>query len=126
MNLVDSSAWLEYLADGPGAGLFEIAITKTQDLLVPVICLYEVFKLVLQQRDEHTALRAIALMQQGRVVDLDADIALRAAKNSIEYKLPMADAIILATARAYEAVIWTQDSDFKDIQNVKFFAKDKK
>ena len=126
MNLVDSSAWLEYLADGPGAGLFEMAITKTQDLLVPVICLYEVFKRVLQQRDEHTALRAIALMQQGRVVDLDADIALRAAKNSIEYKLPMADAIILATARAYEAVIWTQDSDFKDIQNVKFFAKDKK
>lgn len=123
MNLVDSSAWLEYLADGPGAGLFETAITKTQDLLVPVICLYEVFKRVLQQRDEHTALRAIALMQQGRVVDLDADIALRAAKNSIEYKLPMADAIILATARAYEAVIWTQDADFRNIEGVKYFPR---
>ena len=126
MNLVDSSAWLEYLADGPGAGLFEPAITKTQDLLVPVICLYEVFKRVLQQRDEHSALRAVALMQQGRVIDLDADIALRAAKHSIEYRLPMADAIILATARAYDAVIWTQDADFKDLRNVKFFAKEEK
>ena len=123
MNLVDSSAWLEYLADGPGAGSFEAAITKTNDLLVPVICLYEVFKRVLQQRDEHTALRAIALMQQGRVVDLDADIVLRAAKNSIEYKLPMADAIILATARAYEAVIWTQDADFRNIEGVKYFPR---
>ncbi|OGT32644.1 MAG: twitching motility protein PilT [Gammaproteobacteria bacterium RBG_16_51_14] len=124
MNLVDSSAWLEYLADGPGAGVFEPVITKTQDLLVPVIYLYEVFKRVLQQRDEHTALRAVALMQQGRVVELDADIALRAVKHSIEYKLPMADAIILATAHACEAIIWTQDADFQNINGVKYYSKD--
>ena len=123
MNLVDSSAWLEYLADGPGAQFFEPVITRTQDLLVPVICLYEVFKRILQQRDEHSALRVVALMQQGRVVDLDSNIALRAAKQSIEYKLPMADAIILATAQAFEAVIWTQDADFKNIEGVKYFSK---
>jgi len=123
MNLVDSSAWLEYLADGPGAQFFEPVIIRTKDLLVPVICLYEVFKRILQQRNEQSALRAIALMQQGRVVDLDSDIALRAAKQSIEYKLPMADAIILATAQAFEAVIWTQDADFKNIEGVKYFSK---
>lgn len=123
MNLVDSSVWLEYLADGHGAGVFEPVITKTQDLLVPVICLYEVFKRVLQQRDEHSALRAVALMQQGRVVDLDSDIALRAARHSIEYTLPMADAIILATARVYEAVIWTQDADLQNIKGVKYYSK---
>lgn len=123
MNPVDSSVWLEYLADGPLAGSFEQVISRTQDLLVPAICLYEVFKRVLQQRDEHTALRAIALMQQGKVVALDSDIALRAARHSIDYKLPMADAIILATARAFNAVIWTQDVDFKEIEGVKYFPK---
>lgn len=123
MNLVDSSAWLEYLADGPDAQTFESVITRTQDLLVPVICIYEVFKRVMQQRDEQTALRAIALMQQGNIVELDSDIALRAAKRSIEYKLPMADAIILATAQVHDAVIWTQDADFKNIKGVKYYPK---
>jgi len=123
VNLVDSSAWLEYLADGPAAQSFEPVITRTQDLLVPAICIYEVFKRVLQQRDEQTALRAIALMQQGNVVELDSAIALQAAKRSIEYKLPMADAIILATAQVYEAVIWTQDADFKDIEGVRYYPK---
>ena len=123
MNLIDSSAWLEYLADGPRAGVFEAAITRTQDLLVPVICIYEVFKRVLQQRDEESALRSVALMQQGTVVELDTNIALRAAKRSIEYKLPMADAIILATAQVYNATIWTQDADFKDIKGIKYFSK---
>ncbi|MEX0828115.1 MAG: type II toxin-antitoxin system VapC family toxin [Haliea sp.] len=123
MNLVDSSAWLEYFADGPGANAFEAAITKTADLLVPAICLYEVFKRILQQRDEHMALRAVAMMQQGRVVEFDADIALRAAKLSIEHKLPMADAIILATASAYDAVVWTQDADFRKIEGVQYIPK---
>jgi len=91
VNLVDSSAWLEYLADGPAAQLFEGTITRTQDLLVPVICVYEVFKRVLQQRGEESALRVVALMQQGKIVDLDSSIALSAAKRSIEYGLPMAD-----------------------------------
>ena len=123
MNLIDSSAWLEYLADGPRAETFEEAISRTQDLLVPVICIYEVFKRVIQQRNEESALRAIALMQQGTVIELDTNIALKAAKRSIEYKLPMADAIILATAQVYKATIWTQDADFKDIKGVKYFSK---
>ncbi len=124
MNLVDSSAWLEYLADGPAAQLFEGAITRTQDLLVPVICVYEVFKRVLQQRGEESALRVVALMQQGKIVDLDSSIALSAAKRSIEYGLPMADAIILATAQVHGAVIWTQDADFRNIKGVKYFPKE--
>ena len=123
MNLVDSSAWLEYLADGPAAEVFEPVITRTQDLLVPVICIYEVFKRVLQQRDEESALRVVALMQQGRVAELDSTIALSAAKRSIEYKLPMADAMILATAQAYNAVIWTQDADFRNIEGVRYHPK---
>jgi len=124
VNLVDSSAWLEYLADGPAAQLFEGAITRTQDLLVPVICVYEVFKRVLQQRGEESALRVVALMQQGKIVDLDSSIALSAAKRSIEYGLPMADAIILATAQVHGAVIWTQDADFRNIKGVKYFPKE--
>jgi predicted nucleic acid-binding protein len=123
MNLVDSSAWLEYLADGPAAGVFEPVITRTQDLLVPVICIYEVFKRVLQQRDEESALRVVALMQQGRVAELDSTIALSAAKRSIEHKLPMAAAMILATAQAYHAVIWTQDADFRNIEGVRYHPK---
>lgn len=123
MNVVDSSAWLEYLADGPRADDFERAITQTEELLVPTICLYEVFKRVLQQRDQHSALRAVALMQQGRLVELDADIALRAAQQSITHKLPMADAVILATARVFEAVLWTQDADFRNIEGVQYFPK---
>ena len=123
MNLVDSSAWLEYLADGPAAEVFEPVITRTQDLLVPVICIYEVFKRVLQQRDEESALRVVALMQQGRVAGLDSTIALSAAKRSIEHKLPMAAAMILATAQAYHAVIWTQDADFRNIEGVRYHPK---
>lgn len=123
MNLVDSSAWLEYFADGPGADKFEKAITQTLDLLVPVICIYEVFKRVIQQRDEESGLRAVALMQQGTVAELNSNIALLAAKLSVKHKLPMADAIILATARDYDAVIWTQDADFKGMKGVKYYPK---
>ena len=123
MNVVDSSGWLEYFADGPNAAFFSRPLQKTEDLIVPAITIYEVFKTVLRQRNESDALQAVALMLQGSVVDLTARISILSAKTSIEYGIPMADSIILTTARLYEAVIWTQDSDFKGIEGVQYVPK---
>jgi predicted nucleic acid-binding protein len=123
MNVIDSSAWLEYFANGPNASFFARAIEQTDGLVVPSLTLYEVFKKVLQQTDEGHALQAIAVMQQGTVIDLDARLALDAAHISIAQKLPMADSIILATAQSCEATLWTQDEDFKNIPGVQFRRK---
>jgi toxin FitB len=123
MNIIDSSGWLEYFSDGPNASFFSRPLQKTGDLVVPTITIYEVFKAVLRQRNESDALQTAALMQQGSVVDLTTSISILAAKISIEQRLPMADSIILATAHAYGATIWTQDSDFKDIDGVQYIAK---
>ena len=123
MNIVDSSGWLEYFANDKNAEIFEPIITTLDKLLVPTITLFEVFKKVLQQRDETQALKAIAIMQQGSLIELTNSIAINAAKISIEYKLPMADSIILTTARQYDATLWTQDKDFENIEGVKFVKK---
>jgi predicted nucleic acid-binding protein len=123
MNVVDSSGWLEYFADGPNADFFAPAIEAVTDLVVPTLSLYEVFKRVLQQRGEGDALQAVAIMIQGQVIDLDMDLALSAAKVSTELKLPMADSVMLATARAHDATLWTQDMDFEDIAGVQYIAK---
>lgn len=120
MNVVDSSAWLEYFADGPNTSFFATTIEETEKLIVPSLTIFEVFKRVLQQRDENDAIQAIAVMQQGDVVDLDASLALSAARLSVETKLPMADSVILATAREYDATLWTQDSDFEGLEKVKY------
>jgi predicted nucleic acid-binding protein len=120
MNVVDSSAWLEYLADGPNASFFAGAVERTAELVVPSLTIYEVFERVLQQRDESAALRAVALMQQGSVVDLDAGLALSAARLSLETRLPMADSVVLATARLHEATLWTQDADFEGLAGVRY------
>lgn len=123
MNLVDSCGWLEYFADGKNAEFFAPAVEDTENILVPTICLLEVFKRILQQRNEDAALQAIALMQQGHVIDLDRLIALKAAQIGFELNLPLADSVILATAQAHNATIWTQDSDFKNIEGVKYKQK---
>jgi predicted nucleic acid-binding protein len=123
MNVVDSSGWLEYLADGANADFFAPAIENTARLVVPTISLLEVFERVLQQRSENEALQAVALMQQGEVVALDAGLALSAARLGHELKLPLADSVILATAREYEAAVWTQDSDFEGLEDVKYIAR---
>jgi len=123
MNVVDSSCWLEYFADSPIAARFAKPIEDAAGLLVPSITLAEVFKRVLQQRGEDAALKAVAHMQQGEVIDLDSAIALHAAKLGAELKLPLADSIILATARAHKAVLWTQDEHFKGLDGVKYFSK---
>lgn len=123
MNIVDSSGWLEYFADGSNADLFAAPLGNSAELLVPSITLYEVFKVVCRQRGEDAALQAVAMMQQGKIIELSSSIALLAAKLSLDVKTPMADSIILATARMYEAVLWTQDNDFAGLSGVKYFPK---
>jgi predicted nucleic acid-binding protein len=120
MNVVDSSGWLEFFADGPNATFFAPAIQKLQELIVPTVSLYEVFKRVLQQRDESQALQAVALMEQGAIVELNATLALAAAKLSADLKLPMADSMMLATARAFGATLWSQDADFEGMEGVRY------
>lgn len=123
MNVVDSSGWLEYFAGGPNADFFAPAVEATSKLLVPSISLYEVFKRVAQQRGEDLALQAIALMQQGEIIVLDSALSLSSAKLSIAHRLPMADSVILATAIAHDATLWTQDADFEGIGGVRYIAR---
>lgn len=118
-NVVDSSGWLEYLADSERAPLFSQAIEDTANLVVPVISLYEVFKKVLRERGEGVALQVASMMQSGRVVTLDSSLALDAARHA----LPLADSVIYATALHHRATLWTQDEHFKDLPNVRYFAK---
>lgn len=123
MNVVDSSGWLEYFAGGPNADNFFIPIKDASSLIVPVITIYEVFKVILRESAENEAFKAIVAMQSGRVVELTAEIAMNASKFSLKYNLPMADSMILSTARMFDSTIWTQDSDFEKIPGVKFFPK---
>lgn len=123
MNVVDSSGWLEYFAGGPNANFFAKPIEATAELVVPTLSLYEVFKKIAQQRGEGDALQAVAVMQQGKVVELSSTLALSAAKVSLQLSIPMADSVILATARAADAVLWTQDADFATVPGVRYVAK---
>ena len=123
MNVVDSSAWLEYFADGPDAGHFAGSIETAGKLIVPAITILEVFKRVCQQRDESIALQCVAVMQQGNVVPLTAALAMSAARLGILHRLPLADSIIYATALAAGAVVWTQDADFENLPAVRYFPK---
>jgi predicted nucleic acid-binding protein len=125
VNVVDSSAWLEYFAGGPNAARFAAAIEATADLLVPSIVLLEVIRRVLQQRDEDAALQTAALLHQGQVVALDSGLALSAAKFGVEHTLPLADSIIYATARQFDAVLWTMDADFDGLPGVRYVARRK-
>lgn len=123
MNVVDSSGWLEYFADGENADFFTPAIENTDELIVPAISLFEVFKRMRQQRGEQFAMEAAVAMKQGLVIPLDDTLALTAAKLSGDLKLPMADSIILATARTFNATLWTQDADFENVEGVKYVKK---
>lgn len=123
MNVIDSSAWLEYFAAGPNAEYFATAIEATDELVVPSITLYEVFKRVAVQRGDSEALAAVAQMQQGSVVELGGSLALDSARTSLDLKLPMADSVILTTARAFGATLWTQDADFEAIDGAMYVKK---
>ena len=123
MNVVDSSGWLEYFSGGPNSDEFEIPLADTSSLIVPVITVYEVFKVILREVGENEALQAVASMEKGSIINLTTSIAMNASRISLKYSLPMADSIILSTAQSYECVVWTQDSDFENLPNVKFFPK---
>tara|TARA_R110002167_G_scaffold109659_1_gene279598 strand:+ start:944 stop:1324 length:381 start_codon:yes stop_codon:yes gene_type:complete len=123
MNVVDSSAWLSYFASDGNAAVFADPIEELAELLVPSITITEVFKNVLRQRGEASALIVTAHMKQGKVIPLDAELAMNAAKFGALYKLPLADSIIFATAQKYSAVLWTQDSDFEGLTNVRYITK---
>lgn len=125
MNVVDSSGWLEFFSAGTNGAFFRPIILDTSSLVVPSITLFEVFKRLVLQSNEKEALRAINAMQGGKVVELDGALALHAAELSIKHKLPMADSIILATARSFDATLWTQDEDFAGIAGVQYVAKSK-
>ena len=109
--------------DGKNAEHFAPAISDTERLLVSTINIYEVYKKVISKRDEDSALQAVAMMQQAKVIEITSSIAVQAAKASYVFKLPMADCLIYITARDHNATIWTQDADFKDLEGVEYFKK---
>ena len=121
MNLVDSSGWLEYFTDGKNAGKFAAAIEDTERLIVSTLNIYEVYKKVITERDEDAALEAVAMMQQARVIEVTSSIAIQAAKFSYIFKIPLADSIIYITTIENNAVVWTQDADFKGMEGVEYF-----
>lgn len=123
MNVIDSSGWLEYFTDGENATFFAPVIEDASQILVPTISLFEVFKRILMDKNRDNALEAIALMKAGRMVDLDDALALLAAELSYELRLPLADSIILATAREHNATLWTQDEHFKGLDGVEYIGK---
>lgn len=120
MNLVDSCGWLEYFADGAAAAWFAAPLNDRRRLVVPSICISEVFRKVLHERGEDAALQAAAAMMRGLVVDLDATLSIEAARLGVVLKLPLADSIVLATARQYKATVWTQDAHFKGLPGVRY------
>lgn len=125
MNVVDSSGWIEYFTAGPNSDFFAAAVEDIGALVVPTLTLFEVFKWTARECGQTQALEAVAHMQLGAVVDLDARLALQAARQSVQSKLPMADSIVYATARAHGATLWTQDEDFAGFAGVKYVAKKK-
>ena len=121
MNLLDSSGWLEFFADGPVAGRFEPLLKEPAELLVPTIVIYEVFKVIVRERGESEGLLAAAAMRQGVIVEITEEVALLAARTSLEHRLPMADSIILTIARMHGATLWTMDEHFAELPQVRYF-----
>ena len=123
MNVVDSAGWLEYLSDGANADFFAPPIEDEENLVTPTICIYEVFRRVLGELGEERALDAVGTLSRGNLVELSQQEAIEAARLSVQYKLAMADSIILATARTFQATLWTQDAHFKGIEGVQFIER---
>ena len=120
MNVVDTSGWLEYFEGGRNAKEFSAPLRKWEELVVPTICIYEISKVILRESDENHLLQALAAIQKGKIVTLTPSLSTAAAKISLQYKLPMADSIIYATAKHFDAAVWTQDVDFKGLPNVNY------
>ena len=123
MNIIDSSLWIEFFA-GIELDISIInAIKKTNELCVPVICLYEVRKKFVNDNDIEKADLAVEIMSIGKVINMNSEIAILASNISKQYRLPLADSIIYATAKIYEAEIYTQDKHFENLEQVHYFAK---
>jgi toxin FitB len=123
MNVIDSSGWIEYFTDNINADFFAPVIEDVENLLIPSICIYEVFKRLVIDLGEESALQAVAVMSQGQIIELSRKTAIDAAKISLDRKLAMADSLILATTFEYNATLWTQDAHFKDIESVNYTEK---
>ena len=123
MNIVDSSGWLEYFSGGPNSANFSLPLKDASSLIVPVITIYEVFKVVLREAGEDEALQSVAAMLKGKIIELTLNLSMSAAKISMQYNLPMADSIIFATAKKHQCDIWTQDAHFENLPRVKYFPK---
>ncbi|MFQ5667677.1 MAG: type II toxin-antitoxin system VapC family toxin [Candidatus Binatia bacterium] len=112
MILVDSSGWIEYLADRPKADEFASYLESREPLLVSAIEIYEIYKVIRRDLSEERALEAISALRRASIVPVDETLALEAADLSLERGLAMADALIYATARRYNATVVTADTDF--------------
>ncbi len=123
MNIIDSSGWLEHFSDGPNADIFSEPISDTSNLIVPVITVYEVFKVALRETDEQTALHVSAAMHKGKIIDVNSTLSMEAARLSLNHSLPMADSLIYATAITFQCTLWTQDIDFKNLPGVRYIPK---
>ncbi len=123
MNVVDSSGWIEFFVGGPSAGFFETPLTAVDKLLVPSVTVLEVYRYVLRKEGREKALSVAATMQQGRVVNLDAGLAIEAAELGASYGLPLADSVVYASALTHEATLWTQDADFDGLDHVEYRPK---
>jgi toxin FitB len=122
-SVVDSSGWIELFTDGPQAERFLAVLQAEEALVIPAITILEVFKWILREHSEAQAIQAVAVMQRGLVVDLDTQLAIAAAQLSHALRLPMADSIILATARCNQARLYTMDADFQGLADVELISK---
>jgi len=118
MVVVDSSGWIEFFADGPKAAAYAKYLKHPENLLTPVVVVYEVYKKIKRERGEEAAKLCVAQIEKTRVVPLDLTLALQAADLSLQFSLPMADAFVLATARSNAAALVTSDRDFRGIPGV--------
>jgi len=123
MVIVDSCGWLEWFTEGTLADEYRKYLADPENLLMPAIILYEVYKILKREIGEEKALLAVGYMKNSSVIPLDETLALAAADIAVQENLSMADAIIIATARANSCKIVTSDSDLKDHANVQYIAK---
>jgi len=123
--LIDSYGWIEYFGEGPLADSYAAFIEKTDEkgTVTPTIVIYEVYRKIKSVGGEEKALEAYAQMSRTKVIDLTSSLCLDAADISMNLNLGMADSIIVATAKAYNAQIVTSDEHLKKIDGVKFIIK---
>jgi len=123
MNVVDSSGWIEFFLAGVNGPVFKPVIEHRDELLVPVIALYEVHKILSRKLPAKTVLAALNVMRLGRVLELTDRRAIAAADIALRHHLAMADAIMYSLALEHNATFWTQDVDYQGLPSVHWFPK---